>query len=136
MARKPHVIASQQRDERHQSYLAAPVLAEKYPGIREVGVEMRFTDPEGRLTPSPQRRTYLADMRAYFDFLCPLKDCEDGGFALNTAIQQSLSKSGAGRTGKLSCQGRRSRGSEKGRACELELEYKVVTIQEQGRKAA
>ncbi len=129
MARKPHIIANQERDQRHQSYLAAPVLGEKYPGIQEVGVEMRFTDPEGRLTPSPQRRTYLGDMRAYFDFLCPLKDCEDGGFALNTAIQHSLSKQGHGRTGKLSCQGLRARGSEKRRSCELELEYKVVILE-------
>lgn len=128
MARKPHVVATQERDQRHQSYLAAPVLAEKYPGIEEVGIEMRFTDPERRLTPSPQRRTYMGDMRAYFDFLCPLKDCEDGGFALNKAILQSLSKAGPGRAGKMSCQGRRSRGSEKGRACELELEYRVVVL--------
>lgn len=135
MAHKPHVIATQQRDQRNQSYLAAPVLVEKYPSIQEVGIEMRFNDPERRLTPSPQRRTYMADMRAHFDFLCPLKDCVDGGYALNTAIHQSLSKRGATRTGKLSCQGRRPRGSEKSRACDLELEYQVV-VENQSRAAA
>lgn len=128
MARKPHIIANQQRDIRQQSYMAAPVLAEKHPEIHEVGVEMRFRDPEGKLTPSPQRRVFMAEMRAHFDFLCPLKDCVDGGYALNAKIQPSLSKPGPGRSGKLSCQGRRSRGSEKARACELELEYQVVIL--------
>lgn len=135
MARKPHIIATQQRDQRHLSYLAAPVLAEKHPGIQEVGVEMRFRDPEGRLTPSPQRRVFMEEMRAHFDFLCPLKDCVDGGFALNTAIQPSLSRSGPGRSGKVSCQGRRSRGGEKARECALELEYQVV-ITKKSRTAA
>ena len=126
MAHRSHVIASQQRDQRHQAYLKAPVLAEKYPDIEELGVEMRYRDPEGKLTPSPQRRVFMGDMRAHFDFLCPLKDCEQGGFELNAPIRRSLSDPRSSGSGQASCQGRRPRGGDKNRVCGLEMEYQAV----------
>ena len=53
MAQKPYIIDHQQRELRQRSYLAAPVLGKKYPGVKEVIVELRFTDPDNKLHPSP-----------------------------------------------------------------------------------
>lgn len=135
MPQKSHIASTQQRDQRQQAYLKADVLGERYPQIREIGVDMRFRDPDGKLTPSPQRRVFLPEMRAYFDLLCPLKDCQDGGFEVDAAIHRKVAGARSDTGGGAICQGRRPRTGDKGRACGLELEY-VLAIKSRLRVAA
>lgn len=122
MARKPHVVPNQQREARQQVYREAPVIQD-YPGVGEVSVELKFVDPEGRQSPSPRGLTYAGDMHAFFDFSCPLRDCEGGGFDANADLLRALSKRRSGHTAVLSCQGKRPRNGIKNLTCNVELHY-------------
>lgn len=124
MALKPYVIESQQREARQRLYMAAPTL-DKFPSIKEVSVELRFVDPDGKNHPSPHKRIFTADMQAFFEFPCPLRDCTGGGYSLSATIIDGLSHRRTEINGHTPCQGRRSR--EKGTAdrCGLELHYQA-----------
>ena len=129
MAQKPYIMDQQQRERRHQSYLAAPVVAKKFPGVEELSVAMRFTDPDGKVHPSPHKRLFAPEMQAFFEFQCPLRDCVGGGFNLTTAIPKAFSnrRGGAG-VGKMSCQGRRPREGVVDQTCRLELTFQVTSV--------
>lgn len=135
MNRKPHLAVAQERAARDQLYRAAPVIG-GYRGVGEVSVDMTFTDPEGKLTPTPRSRLFAADMQAYFDFSCPQRDCNGGGFDATTDLQAALGKRRNGHTGKLVCHGKRPRSDSKGGLpCNLELSY-TLTIREKASAAA
>jgi hypothetical protein len=134
MARKPHIVANQQREARQQMHRAAPVIG-SYPGIDEVRVELTFSDPEGKQQPSPRGLTYAGDMHAFFDFTCPLRDCEGGGFDANAELLRALGRRRSGHTGTMTCQGMRPRNGVKGLRCNLELRY-VMSIRGKAAEAA
>jgi hypothetical protein len=122
MARKPHVIANEQREARQQLYRAAPVIR-SFRGVEEVSVGLKFHDPEGKQNPSPRGHLFVEDMHAFFAFTCPLHDCEGGGFDANADLQRALSRRRDGHTGTLTCQGVRSRNGVKNSPCHIELHY-------------
>lgn len=130
MAQKPYMIDLQQREARQQSYLAAPAVSKKFPGVKELVVELRFADPEGKVHPSPHKRKFAPEMQAYFEFQCPLRDCVGGGFNLTTAIPKALSDRRGTGGGKLSCNGRRDRDGVADHTCRLELQYSVTALDE------
>ncbi|MGH8529713.1 MAG: hypothetical protein ACRETN_07705 [Nevskiales bacterium] len=137
MAQKQHIIDQRQRELRKRQYLAAPVLAAEFPKIKELVVHLRFTDPEGKLTPSPHKRIFVPEMQAYFDFECPLRDCVDGGFALSTAIPRVLSDRKIAPTGSSTCRGKRKRDGVESDCCGLELQYQItVHEKDKDKKAA
>ena len=121
-----HIIAAQQRAARQQQIDAAPVISE-YRGVGEVGIELRFHDPEGKQTPSPRGVVYAGGMHAFFDFRCPIHECTNGGYDATADLQAALGKQRDGHTGKLTCTGTRPRGGVKNQPCNLELKY-VLTI--------
>jgi hypothetical protein len=129
-----HVVTNAQREARQQLANAAPLVAD-HAGVREVGVEMKFSDPEGKQQPSPRGSTYTGDMHAYFYFTCPMRDCTGGGFDANDDLQKALSKRRDGHTGKLSCQGVRPRSGFKNAACNIELTY-TLAIRAKAKAAA
>ena len=128
MAQKPYMVDLQQREQRQRSYLAAPVLAAKYQKVKEVIVEVRFVDPDGKSHPSSYKRKFTAEMQAYFDFPCPMKDCMGGGFDLGTAIPKTLGNRRVDHTGKVRCEGKRPRESAPDHRCNLELQYAVTVV--------
>jgi len=134
MARKPHVVTNQQREARMQVYRAAPVVSD-YPGVNELHVELKFVDPEGKQQPSPRGLTFASDMHAFFDFSCPLRDCEGGGFDANADLLRALQKGRGGHTGTMSCQGTRPRNGIKNLRCNVELRY-ALTIRGKAAAAA
>jgi hypothetical protein len=123
MALKPHILETRQREQRQRQYLAAPALGEKFPSIEEVVVELRFTDPEGKVHPSPHKRIFVSDMQAFFEFPCPLRDCTGGGYSLSETLIDSLSRRRLEASGKLSCDGKRAREKGANPCCGLELHY-------------
>ena len=134
MARKPHIVTNAQREARQQLHRAAPVI-DDYPGVAEVSIELKFSDPEGKQQPSPRGMTFAADMHAFFDFSCPLRDCEGGGFDANADLLRALSKRRSGHAGTLSCQGTRPRNGLKDLRCNVELHY-VMSIRNKASAAA
>jgi len=122
MARKPHVISNPQREARMQVHRAAPLVG-NYPGVDEISVALHFVDPEGKQQPSPRGLTYAGDMHAFFDFSCPLRDCQNGGFDANADLLRALQKGRNGHTGSLVCHGNRPRSGIKNLKCNVELRY-------------
>jgi len=123
--RKPHFVTNAQREARQLIANATPLVG-SYKGVEEIGVELKFADPEGKQQPSPRGTTYTADMHAYFHFTCPMRDCTDGGFEAHADLLDALSKQKNGHTGTLTCQGVRPRGGLKDTRCNIELQYTLV----------
>jgi hypothetical protein len=134
MARRPHVVASQEREARQQLYRAAPMVGD-YRGVDEASVTMRFHDPEGKLQPSPRSRLFAAHMQAFFDFPCPQHECLGGGFDATADLQAALSKRRSGHTHKLTCNGIRPRVHSKGQRCNLELTYELTIRGKEAKEA-
>jgi hypothetical protein len=133
MARKPHVVTNAQREARMQAQQAAPLVGSF--GVGGISVEMTFKDPEGKQQPSPRGMTYAADMHAFFDFSCPLRDCTGGGFDANADLQRALSKRRDGHRGSMVCQGNRPRSGLKDLKCNVELHY-VLSVRSKTAAAA
>ena len=124
MAHRPYLADAQERERRQRLYLAAPMLGARFPKVRELVVEMSFADPEGKVHPSPHKRRFSAEMQAYFEIECPLRDCSGGGFDLGPEINRALSPRGGDGTGSMSCSG--DRNSAAGSRCNLEVRYRII----------
>lgn len=132
MARKPHVNPNRLREARLLQQSAAPEVR-SYPGVEEVRVSLTFVDPEGKQQPSPRGLTYAGDMHAFFDFTCPLRDCQGGGFDASADLLRALGRRRSGHSGHVNCRGTRPRNGIKNLPCNLELRY---TMQIRGKSAA
>ena len=132
MARKPAAQPLVERDARQRLLNAAPLVS-SYAGVKEVAVEMRFTDAEGKQQPSPRGVSFAPDMHAFFQFSCPMRDCTGGGFDATEELQRALSRRKSGFTGTLTCEGNRPRSGFKTMRCNLQLHY-TLTIR--GKAAA
>lgn len=119
---RPHIVTNAQREARQLLANAAPLIG-AHAGVQEVGVQLRFSDPEGKQQPSPRAVTYMGDMHAYFHFTCPMRDCTGGGFDANDDLQKALAKRRDGHTGTLSCHGTRPRSGFKNATCNIALTY-------------
>lgn len=117
------ILELQAREKRHEIYLAAQTLDKACPGFEEGVIYLRFLDPTLKETPSPYKRILLPEMRAYFEFACPLKGCSSGGFGLSEVVLDALSSRTKEVTGVLTCPGKRKRRGIDDDCCGLELHY-------------
>ena len=124
---RSHVLDAREREARQRSYMAAPLMEEAFPAVGELAVRFRFNDPEGKEKPQPHAQLFVPDMRAYFHFQGPLRDCTGGGFDLSTAVPRGLVRKGADNAGSLTCNGQRRRWDGATSRCNLHLEYEVVS---------
>jgi len=131
MAQKPYVIDQRQRELRQRSYQAAPSVAELFPALEELAVELRFVDPDGKVRPSPFTRIFVPDMQAFFEFQCPLRECSGGGFDLSQEIPRALGKGTSADHAVIRCKGRRDRPSSDEKHCLLELKFELTAAEKQ-----
>jgi len=124
---RSHVLDAREREARQRSYLAAPLMEAAFPGVTELAVRFRFTDPEGKEKPQPYAQIFVPDMRAYFQFQCPLRECTGGGFDLSTAVPRGLTHKNGDKHGSLACGGQRKRPHGEISRCGLQLEYEVMS---------
>ena len=127
---RPLIAPVAAREARQRLVDAAPLVAD-HPGVEEVGIQLEFSDPEGRQTPSPRGMTFSSHMRAYFQFSCPMRDCVGGGFDANRDLLSALARRRNGHAGTASCHGNRPRGGRKQARCDIELRY-VMAIRKKG----
>jgi hypothetical protein len=129
MARRPHVNPIAQREAQKLQFDAAPLVSD-YARVGEITVELNFADPEGKQRPSPRGMRFAPDMRAYFHFSCPMRDCTGGGFNPSADLLEALAKRRSGHTGVVSCTGVRPRGGIKNPPCGIELHYTMAIRKE------
>ncbi|MDE2148999.1 MAG: hypothetical protein KGJ55_03995 [Gammaproteobacteria bacterium] len=121
MANNPRAFDPRAREAQQRAYLAVPTLAEQFPGVDEVSVELRFMLPGGQPHSSPHKRIFLPDMQAFFGIQCPDRDCSGGGFDLGSAIKAAARSKRRGASGSLQCQGVKA-----GDPCSVSLNYSVA----------
>jgi hypothetical protein len=109
-------------NRRHAAWSDAPTIAERFPRAGRFAVELRFRDPSGAAQPSPIRQLYEPSMRAHFELRCPLRQCEGGGFDLQSAVIAMLSNDRLPRSGVICCEGARQSAST---CCGLEVTYTI-----------
>lgn len=123
MALKSHVLETQLREQRQHQYMAAPSIGEKFPSVQEIAVQLSFRDPQGKVHPSMHKRIFTADMQAFFEFPCPLRECSGGGYSLSETLTDALSRRRLETSGSLGCDGKRVREKGADPCCGLELHY-------------
>lgn len=118
----------QDRERRQKLHLAAPILSSEFPGVQEINIVMRFNDPDGREHPSPHKQIFIPEMRGFFDFQCPLRDCVGGGFDLNASVRKALINRNSEGSGIKHCLGHRGRKGIEDQSCRLELQFQVIVV--------
>ena len=121
MTRKRFVVSIDPQHAARQLLLTAAPLIGAY-GVEEMGVELNFSDPEGKQRPSPRGTTYTSAMHAYFHFTCPMRQCTGGGFEANADLLSALSRHQDGYSGTVACQGVRPRNGVNA-VCNIKLRY-------------
>ena len=132
MAKKLHVKVNKELEARASRQRAAPVVRQ-YSPVQSVSVKLAFEDPEGREHPSPRGMTYADDMHLFFDFPCPLRDCQKGGFNASADLLRALATHRTAHSGTLTCSGTRPRSGAGNQRCNLTLNY---TMSVRGKAAA
>lgn len=121
MANNPRAFDTRLREARQRAYLSVPTLAQHLPGVVELVVDLRFVLANGHPHSSPHKWIFLPDMQAYFDLMCPDRDCAGGGFDLGPAIHKAVRSRGRDAVGTLQCGGK-VRGGER---CGIALSYTI-----------
>lgn len=120
MANNPRAFDPRVREARQRAYLSVPTLAQHLPGVEELVVELRFFLPTGKPHSSPHKWIFLPDMQAFFDLMCPERDCSGGGFDLGPAVATAVRSRGKETTGVLQCSGK-----VRGAPCSISLHYLI-----------
>ncbi|MGH8446085.1 MAG: hypothetical protein ACREVL_12515 [Solimonas sp.] len=126
MVMKPYAGDAQRRQERQQSYEAAPTVGGKWPGVQSIAVDFRFVSDESRSLPMPYRQLFLPEMRAFFEFLCPDPECRSGGFDLSGEVARSRTRAGHQSSGTLECRGRQPVRGSSGTGCPIRLQFAIT----------
>lgn len=120
MANNPRAFDVRVREARQRAYLSVPTLAEHLPSVEELVVELRFFLENGKPHSSPHKWIFLPDMQAYFDLMCPERDCSGGGFDLAAAIRKAARPRDPETEGVLQCGGK-----VRGAPCGIALHYTI-----------
>ena len=121
MALKPRITDQQQREQRQRGYASSNTVSERFPRVRELVFELRFTAAESKPLLSPYKQIYTGDMQAFFELQCPSRECLGGGFDLSTAAANAAGSHEGISRGRIQC-----RGVAQGSACVVELHYEIV----------
>jgi hypothetical protein len=121
VANNPRAFDPRAREARQAAYESTPTLAERYPKVAEISVNLQFTLPGGKPHSSPHRRLFMPDMQAFFSVQCPDRDCSDGGFDLEQAAEAAVRSRNHEDSGQIVCKGKRNR-----EPCNIALDYSIA----------
>jgi hypothetical protein len=114
------------RHQESQRVNRSVTLAEKFPQLRSLTVDLEFGSADGRGQQNQLKYVVnLANARSVFRFDCPNKECVGGDFDLSSQICNAYTQQHATAVGKLVCQGWRSKATMGSCRCEHILHYKL-----------
>ena len=103
---------------------ASPSLAETFPGLKSLTVDLGYYDAEGRARNSQIKYTVnLEHAKSVFRVGCQNHECVRGDFDLSNALTEAVSAGRKTVSGELCCQGWRSRTTINAVACGKILRY-------------
>ena len=111
----------EQRGARRQS---SNTLADAYPGLRSLSINLSFASTPGAPNPRRMRLLHSPSSRAFFEFKCPNWKCELGGYDLGPAVERCVKGKRKTASGTIECQGWCDAHHEKDR-CTWVLSYEI-----------
>lgn len=106
--------------------LASPSLAEKFPKLDSLTLDLSFYDPAGLTKNSQIKYTVnLENAKSVFRFACQNHECVRGDFDLSEVLAEAVAARRTSVTGEIRCQGWRSRSTIETQACKNILRYKL-----------
>ena len=102
-------------------------LAEKFPRLKSLKVDLSYFEPDGLSQTGELRYTVnVAHAKSMFSFVCQSGECLGGDFDLSNAVAEAVTKRSKIVEGEIRCQGTRSRPKEVAKPCHNMLRYKLT----------
>ena len=103
---------------------ASPNLAEKYPELKSLSVDLTYCDAEDlRRTNQIKYTVNVNNAKSAFSFMCPNSECVGGDFDLSEKLASAVAARLATATGEIECQGWQSRTTINSVHCHNVLRY-------------
>ena len=102
-------------------------LAEKFPRLKSLKVDLSYFEPDGLTRTGELRYTVNVEhAKSMFSFVCQSGECLGGDFDLSNAVAEAVTKRNKTVEGEIRCHGTRSRPKENARPCQNMLRYKLT----------
>ena len=102
-------------------------LAEKFPKLKTLRVDLLYFDPDGLTRTGELRyKVNVAHAKSVFSFVCQSGECLAGDFDLSDAVTDAVARRRKVVEGEIRCQGSRTRPKEEKRPCHNLLRYKLT----------
>ena len=102
-------------------------LAEKFPELKSLRVDLAYFNPDGLAKTGGLRyNVNVAHAKSVFCFACPNGDCLAGSFDLSDAVAEAVTHRRKSTTGEIHCHGTRERAKGNKIPCENLLRYKLT----------
>jgi hypothetical protein len=106
---------------------SSAMLAEKFPKLKSLRVDLAYFDPDGLSKTGELRyKVNVAHAKSVFSFVCRNGECIEGDFDLSDAVSEAVSKRRKEVEGEIRCQGTRVRPKDGKRPCGNLLRYKLT----------
>lgn len=102
-------------------------LAEKFPALKSLKVDLCYFDPDGLSKTGELRyKVNVAHAKSVFSFVCQSVECMEGDFDLSNAVSLAVAKRCKTVEGEIRCQGTRVKPREGKSPCHNLLRYKLT----------
>jgi len=102
-------------------------LAEKFPKLKTLKVDLAYYEPDGLTRTGELRyKVNVAHAKSMFSFVCNSGECLKGDFDLSTAVAQAVAKKSKTAEGEIRCPGTRVRAKDGAEPCQNLLRYKLT----------
>lgn len=123
--RNPGDAFKRQEANWRRAYAETGSLRERFPGIEQLVAEIAFIDSKSMGTYSAQMHWYAGAAKAFFAFPCPRTLCLDGGFTLDTVVENMIAAGQDEATGSVECAGWIDPSRSQHAHCQLRLSYRI-----------
>lgn len=124
--RKPNPRAEYRLRETQRVNSSAS-LAEKFPKLKSLKVELAYFEPDGlHKTGEVRYQVNVKHAKSVFLFVCQSAECLAGDFDLSEVVAQAVAKRRKALEGEIHCQGTRVKSKEDKRPCHNLLRYKLT----------
>ena len=118
---------SEYRMQESQRVKNSPVLAEKFPKLKSLTVNLEYYGPENLSKISQIKYSVnVANARSVFRFNCPNTECISGDFDLSDQLAKAVAGRRTTVEGEMKCQGWRSKTTIDTVHCHNVLRYKLT----------
>ena len=102
-------------------------LAEKFPKLKSLKVDLSYFEPDGLTRTGELRyKVNVEHAKPAFSFVCQNGECLAGDYDLSNAVAEAVVKGRKTVEGEVRCQGTRVRPKEDKRPCRNLLRYKLT----------